>query len=239
MIQKIKKAAQKTVEFFKEYYALLLIVAALGLSGYNTYLIKMGYAGGTPTAPTVKKLTSEDLQKMVDSGAPVLGNPNAKVTVVEFADFQCPFCGRYAKEVFPTIKEQFIDTGKIRFVYMNFAFLGEESKNAAQAGRCAQDQEKFWEYHDYLYANQQGENKGTFSVENLKDFAAEVELNTTEFNQCLDSKKHEKTVDEERELGRSFGVKGTPGTFINDFFISGAQGASYFAERINLALNKK
>ena len=58
MIQKIKKAAQKTVEFFKEYYALLLIVAALGLSGYNTYLIKMGYAGGTPTAPTVKKLTS-------------------------------------------------------------------------------------------------------------------------------------------------------------------------------------
>src|SRR3989344_3794019 len=80
---KIKIAAQKTVEFFKEYYALLLIVAALGLSGYNTSLIKMGYAGGTPTAPTVKKLTSEDLQKMVDSGAPVLGNPDAKVTVIE------------------------------------------------------------------------------------------------------------------------------------------------------------
>ena len=239
MIQKIKQASQKTAKFFREYYILLLIVIALGLSGYNTYLIKTGYAGGNPTAASAKKLTPADVQKMIANGAPVLGNPNARVTVVEFADFQCPFCGKYFKEVLPVLREKFIDTGKVRLVFMNFAFLGQESKDAAGAAKCAQDQGKFWEYHDYLYANQQGENMGAFSVGNLREFAAEIKLSPQEFNQCLDSKKYEKIINDEVAVGRSFGVKGTPATFVDDFFISGTQDDSYFVDRIDLALKQK
>ena len=243
MIQKIKQITHKISKFLKEYqisFVLLIVLAALGLSGYNTYLIKINKSGiNTTVAQTAKKLTEADVAQMIAMGAPVLGNADAKVTVVEFADFQCPFCGRYFKEVLPEIKEKFIDTGKVKFVFMNFAFLGQESKDAAQAAKCAQDQGMFWEYHDELYANQQGENIGAFSVENLKKFALKLELNSDEFNQCLDSKKYEKTITEEVALGRTFGVKGTPATFIDDFFISGAQGASYFANRIEAALADK
>ena len=122
---------------------------------------------------------------------------------------------------------------------MNFAFLGQESKDAAMGSKCAQDQGKFWEYHDYLYENQQGENRGAFSPENLKNFATELKLDSIEFNSCLDSRKYEKIVNDEQVLARSFGVKGTPSTFINDFYISGAQDASYFTNRIETALNGK
>ena len=237
------KLIHKIAEFVKEYltyFVLVISLVALGLGGYNTYLIKTNKGGiGLGVAQTAKKLTPADVQKMIANGAPVLGNPNARVTVVEFADFQCPFCGKYFKEVLPVLREKFIDTGKVRFVFMNFAFLGQESKDAAGAAKCAQDQGKFWEYHDYLYANQQGENMGAFSVGNLREFAAEIKLSPQEFNQCLDSKKHEKIINDEVATGRSFGVKGTPATFVDDFFISGTQDDSYFVDRIDLALKQK
>lgn len=240
MIQKIKTLGKKTGIFLKEYFMPFALLIALGIGGYNTYLIKSdNNATGPSVTQTAKKLTEADVAKMIADGAAVLGTADAKVTVVEFGDFQCPYCGKYFKEVLPVIQEKFIDTNKVRFVYMNFAFLGEESKSAAQAAKCAQDQGMFWEYHDELYANQQGENMGAFSVENLKKFALKLKLNSDEFNQCLDSKKYEKTITEEVAFGRTFGVKGTPATFIDDFFISGAQGASYFANRIEAALEDK
>lgn len=235
----------KAESFLKRHLTaigLILSIIALGLSGYNTYLLqntKIVAGGAVQPTPKVDKLTNSEIDKMVKNGAPILGNPEAKVTVVEFADFQCPFCGKLFKEIVPELKQKYISTGKVKFVYMSFAFLGPESQFSAQASKCAQDQGKFWEYHDYLYNNQQGENQGAFSIENLKKFAVKLGLNSTLFNQCLDSKKYEKYITEETELGRKFGVRGTPATFVNDFFISGAQQVSVFTSQIDSALGGK
>jgi protein-disulfide isomerase len=231
---------KETTLFFKKnisYIALVLSILALGLSAYNTYYLKSRVvSGNATTTKNVKKLTTSEINNLIKNGAPVLGNPEAKVTVVEFADFQCPYCGKYFEQVLPEIKK-YIDSGKVKFVYVSFAFLGDESFLAAEASKCAQDQNKFWEYHDYLYSNQQGENQGAFDVVNLKKFASKLGLNTSEFNQCLDSRKYKKVIEDDVALGNKFGVTGTPGTFINDFFIKGLEGVSYFKNRIDTALN--
>jgi protein-disulfide isomerase len=106
----------------------------------------------------------------------VLGNTEAKVAIVLYTDFQCPFCGKFFKEVEETLLNNYAEQGKIKFVHRDFAFLGLESLKAAEAARCAGDQNKFWEYHDYLYTHQNGENQGNFSDPNLKSFAGSLKL---------------------------------------------------------------
>ena len=235
----------KAGSFLKQhvvFLGLIFSIMALGLSGYNTYLLKttkVVVAGNLPPTVNIAKLTNSEIEKMIKNGAPVLGNPDAKVTLVEFADFQCPFCAKLFKEVITELKQKYINTGQVKFIYMNFAFLGQESQYSAQASKCAQDQGKFWEYHNYLYNNHQGENQGAFSLENLKKFAVNLGLNPAQFNKCLDEKKYEKYVIEDTALGRKFGVKGTPGTFVNDFFINGAQPLPVFTSRIDSALSGK
>jgi protein-disulfide isomerase len=152
----------------------------------------------------------------------VLGNPAAKVTFVEFGDFQCPFCGRFYQTAEKEIIEKYVKTGKIKFVWRDFAFLGQESFDAAQAARCAGDQGKFWQYHDYLFENQKGENQGAFSSTNLKNFGVKLGLDPKTFNSCLDSGKYLNDVKKESELGRELGVTGTPSSFINGRQITGA-----------------
>lgn len=144
----------------------------------------------------------------------VLGNPNAKITVIEYADFQCPFCGRFYKDAGETIKNDYVNKGLVSFVYRDFAFLGDESIKSAEAAKCADDQGKFWEYHDYLFTHQKGENQGNFSNKNLKSFASELGLNTVVFNKCLDSDKYQQAVLDETSAGSQAGVEGTPKSFI-------------------------
>ena len=157
----------------------------------------------------------------IPAGIPVLGDNNAPVTIVEFADFQCPFCGEWHKTVLPELKSKYINSGKVRFVYMDYAFLGEESFRASEAARCANDQNKFWEYHDKLYSNQKGENEGAFSDSNLKQFSKDLGLNEGEFNSCLDGKKHQPEVMKALETGNSYGVQSTPTIFINGYKFEG------------------
>jgi len=99
------------------------------------------------------------------------GDASAPVTIVEFSDFQCPFCGRFTRETAPLIEETYIQSGKVRFGYVHFAFLGPESLWAAQAAECAADQNSFWAYHDLLFQRQAGENQGAFNKENLRKSA--------------------------------------------------------------------
>ncbi|MEI8175014.1 MAG: DsbA family protein [bacterium] len=161
-----------------------------------------------------------------------IGNTNAKVAVILYEDFQCPFCGavsgltyntdalKYLKKIDPSwtpfmtgINEN-VKSGSLLLVYRDWAFLGTESVKSAEAARCASDQGKFWEYHDYLYAHQNGENKGEFSNDNLKTFAKILNLNTTNFNQCLDSDKYAQAVADAKTEGINAGVTGTPKGFI-------------------------
>jgi len=164
------------------------------------------------------------------------GDPDAPVTIIEFADFQCPYCGRFFAETKPQIDEQYMQSGKVRFAYFNFAFLGPESNWAAEAAECAADQDKFWEYHDKLYDSQSGENQGAFNKDNLKQFAEELGLDASAFNECLDSGKYSQLVQDESSLASSIGVRSTPTFLINGQAVVGAQPYEIFQQTIDSLL---
>lgn len=161
------------------------------------------------------------------------GDPKAPVTMIEFGDFQCPFCGRYASDTEPQVEEQYVKTGKVRFGFVNFAFLGSESTWAAEAAECASDQNKYWEYHDKLYSSQGGENQGAFSKDNLKKFAQDLGLDTQTFNNCLDSGKYTSLVQQDTQLSSSLGVQSTPTFVINGQAVVGAQPFNVFQQTID------
>ena len=151
------------------------------------------------------------------------GDPNAPLTIIEFADFQCPYCGRFFAQTEPQIDKQYIQSGKVRFGYFDFAFLGQESNWAAEAAECAADQNKFWEYHDMLYSSQSGENQGAFNKDNLKKFAKDLKLDTSAFNNCFDSGKYTQLIQDDSNTASSIGVRSTPTFLINGQPLIGAQ----------------
>ena len=177
-------------------------------------------------------------QKSLEGDGPFLGNPSAKIVIVEFGDFQCPFCGRFFQTTEKEIIEKYVKIGKAKFVYRDFAFLGPESEWAAEASHCADEQGKFWQYHDYLYSRQNGENEGAFSKENLKSFAEAIGLDTAKFGSCLDSEKYLDKVRKSTEDGRKFGVSGTPANFVNGKIITGAVPFAQFEALIEEELAK-
>lgn len=147
-----------------------------------------------------------------------MGPPDAPVVIEEYTDFQCPFCARYATEVIRQLEETYLKTGtgKVRYIFRHMAFLGPESQDAAEAAECANEQGRFWDYADMLFANQRGENQGGFSLSRLKKFAADLGLNTAAFNTCLDSRRYKQVVEQETQQGQARGVDRTPTLFINN-----------------------
>jgi protein-disulfide isomerase len=156
-----------------------------------------------------------------ECSTPTCGQANAPVTIDIYADFQCPFCAR-ADGVLQQLAPQYIDTGKVKLVYHNFPIIGPESETAAQAAACAGDQNKFWAYANYLFTHQNGENAGAFSSNALKHFAAQLGLNQSAFNTCLDSGKYSATVHQQALAGQQRGVTVTPTFFINGQKYEGA-----------------
>lgn len=130
-----------------------------------------------------------------------------------------------------------MDTGKVRFGYFNFAFLGEESQWAAEAAECASDQDAYWEFHDYLFSHQNGENQGAFSKENLKGFAADMGLDTATFNSCLDSGKYTQLIKNQSNIARQLGVSSTPTFALNGQGIVGVISFDEFKTKIDALLN--
>ena len=158
---------------------------------------------------------------------PSEGSATAPVTLVEYSDFQCPFCGR----VMPTLKELRTKYGdKVRIVWKDFPLtqIHPQAFVAAQAGNCAREQGKFWEYHDRLFANQQA-----LQPEFLKKYAGEVGLDTAKFNACLDSSKYEARVQESLGAGNRLGITSTPTVYVNGRMINGAQPIDVFQNIID------
>jgi protein-disulfide isomerase len=143
-----------------------------------------------------------------------LGEAGAPVIIYEYSDFQCPFCARAAAEIVPPLDETYLTTGKAKLVYKNLAFLGDESRWAAQAAACASEQGKFWQYHNKLFENQKGENKGAFKVENLKRFAAEIGLNQGDFNTCFDEERYASKIADDVAEAERRDIKSTPTFFV-------------------------
>jgi protein-disulfide isomerase len=136
------------------------------------------------------------------------------------------------------IVKDYVDTGKVKFVYKQLAILGKESTDAAIASLCAKEQNKFWEYYDYLYTHQQGENQGAFSPDNLKKFAVEMGLNASQFNDCLDQQKYNDQVQADIAEATRLGFNSTPSVAVGSTPIIGAQPYAQFKAAIEAELNK-
>lgn len=147
-------------------------------------------------------------------GSPILGDPDAPVTIVEFGDYQCHQCYNWFHNSKPAITEKYIDTGVASLVFVDMAFLGRDSPKAAQATYCADDQGMYWAYHDTLYQMQEPRIDGGWaSEERLKAFAFLLNLDQEMFDSCLDSSKYANRVQANVGEARKAGVSGTP-TFV-------------------------
>jgi len=156
----------------------------------------------------------------------IRGNPDASITLVEFSDFECPFCERQYQTLKQLLKEY---PRKIRLVYRHFPLeFHQFAQKAAEASECASEQDSFWEYHDKLF-----ENQTDYSVENFKKWAGGLGLKTSQFNNCLDTDKYASKVQADAQEGAQKGVNGTPATFVNGQLISGALPYNTFKEAID------
>jgi protein-disulfide isomerase len=146
------------------------------------------------------------------------GEMNAPVTLVEFGDFNCGYCARWAKETLPQINEKYIQTGQVRMAYVHYPILGADSMTAAQATECAAEQDSFWDYHNLLYANQ---GIG-FTPANLAKLAGELGLDTSIFETCLENFTDMTSLENDVRLAQIMGVRGTPAFLINGVPLAGA-----------------
>jgi len=201
-------------------------------------LLEQG-ARAAPSAPAFKPAD------VTIGDSPVLGDPNATVTLMEFSDFQCPFCSRHYREVMPTLLKDYVDSGQLKYVMREnpISSIHSRALPASQAALCAKDQGKYWEMHNLLFDNQK-----QLSDEDLKGRAVTLGLDTAAFNDCFDSKAHEKVINDDLAAARSLGVRGTPSFVIGitdpddpdkahmTEFINGAQSLDKFKEAIDKVL---
>jgi predicted DsbA family dithiol-disulfide isomerase len=166
-----------------------------------------------------------------------MGDPDAPIYIIEYGDFQCPYCLQFWRETEPKLIEQYINTGKVYFEFRSFPFLGEESVRAAEAAYCAGDQGKFWEYHDTLFENWTGENVGDFTDEKLIGYAKENSLDMTLFESCIRERMHKGTVEQDLVMAEADGVHATPTFIINGYKVEGAQPFEFFQRIIEDAIN--
>ncbi|MDO8504924.1 MAG: thioredoxin domain-containing protein [Candidatus Liptonbacteria bacterium] len=224
-----------------------ILVAALMISGSIVYLVKSGGVkpvAGQPSAnlgagqAVLPSANLADVTRLGDRDV-IMGSPDAPVTIVEYADFQCPFCGRFYTGAAAQIREQYVKTNKVKMVYRDFAFLGAESTAAAESAECAKDQGKFWAYHDVLYnaeiADGQ-ENNGNLNRALFVKLAGDAGMDAAAFGACVDANKYSDVVKKAVADAQNFEVNSTPTIFVGGEKIMGAQPFNVFQTAIDKAL---
>lgn len=175
-----------------------------------------------PSSQTTPPVPTKPINVEIGTN-PIQGSESAKVAVVEFGDYQCPYCGQFHAVILPQLIKDFVNKGLIKFAFRDLAFLGQESLDAALAARCANDQGKFWAYHDKLYNSQKGENQGAFTLANLKKFASQLGLDAGKFNSCLTQRTHDSEIRNDGLAAQSYNVNSTPTVFINSQLVANWQ----------------
>jgi len=193
-----------------------------------------------PTQQSVPVQTPVIMVSLDDD--PVKGNPDAPVTIIEFSDFQCPFCSRFYTQTLPLIEKDYIDTGKVKLVYRDLPIdaIHPNARSAHIAAECADEQGKFWEYHDILFNNQrQWQGLGSVDFDNtLKEYAGQLGLQTASFDSCMKSPDISKEINDDLLDAAKYGATGTPTFFIGNekdgyVKITGAQAYSTFQRIID------
>ena len=188
-------------------------------------------------------LQKKILSAIIADDSPILGDVNAPITLIEFGDYQCHFCNVHFHNTEHDLLEKYIYTGKVKMIFKDFTIIGPDSINAAHGTHCAEDQGKFWEYHDILYNNWTGENNGWASSDNLLRFAQEIELNIDEWSNCMIEARHSQIITDSSKNARDLRITGTPAFFVvgsenNIIKISGAQPFENFEKIFELELQK-
>ncbi len=176
------------------------------------------YAILAPTLRPIAEVVTIESRERYMANDNSMGDPNAPIQIVEYSDFQCPFCDRHYTETEPLLEQYYIDTGQVLFTYKsagNFVSensgVGTESEDSAMAAYCAGDQGKFWQMHDSLFENNRDvENQGSFTVRRLQAIAETVGLDMKEFNDCLEGGKYEQRTQDDLAEAISLGMQGTP-----------------------------
>jgi protein-disulfide isomerase len=227
-----------------------IVIAAISLMAVMFVGTIAGFLNFAPKSNNMNQDPAADAETIINklftpvsANATALGDEQAKITIVEFADYQCPFCAKFHKETKDSIIQNFVDTGKVKFLFkdliVNDRPNDKASTLAAAASYCAAEQGKYWEYNDELYKNSQGENTGWVTKDNLKQFANNIRVpDLMRFSDCVESDKYNMIVNENDSLGKNIGLTSTP-TFIfyngtkTPVAVQGAQPYELFEQIIN------
>lgn len=171
-----------------------------------------------------------------EEGDPMaLGDVDAPVVMISYSEFQCPFCGKYARDTEPILVEKYVDSGVLRIEWRDFPYLGPESTTAAQAGRAAAAQGKFWEFSKLMYDNQLPPNSGKLTEDYLVSIADDLDLDTNEFRKDMVARGTKDAIKQDLAEGQAIGVTGTPAFIINGVQVIGAQPTEVFEQAIEKA----
>jgi protein-disulfide isomerase len=220
--------------YFKNFVYVVAALAGAGLIIYGAFFYSKKPNQTDPTAqvlPQTQDTQAQDSQTpgttTIDFAEPYLGNVDAPVTVIEYGSYLCSHCVSFAQNVFPQINDNYIKTGKIKYIFRSYPPF-----ELGQAVLCANDQNKFWEYHDYAMHNT------VSSPDDLKKFAEAVGLNMDEFNNCYDNKKYDAQAQEWYQAGQNDGIEGTPTFLVNGQKLVGEMSYGDFSKALDQALAK-
>ena len=180
-------------------YVFLIIPVAVGI--ISGYIIATNSGQQENNENTILTAT-----KLIENGSPMIGSPSAPITILEWGDYQCTFCFRFHESSLKILENEYIDSGKVNLVFKDFPLNGPDSILAAEATYCAEEQGKYWEYHDELYTNWAGEKTGWITRNSLTTFAKTIGLEINEFHECMNLQRHHQRVLELEQFGREIGV---------------------------------
>ncbi len=240
-IENLIKISTVIISLLLIFVSYQLFTMNKNLEALNSKLDSLDSTGSDQNQPSQPSAIPKDSTEpslnaalLMDDDA-VKGDKNAPVTIIEWSDFECPFCERFYSQSFKKIDEQYIKTGKVKFVYRDYPLgFHPNAQKAAEAAECAGEQGKFYEMHDLLF--EKGVSGG---IASFKQYAADLKLDTNKFNDCLDSGKMAQEVSKDTQDGNAVGVSGTPGFVINGQSVSGAQPFEVFKQIIDGELAKQ
>jgi protein-disulfide isomerase len=198
----------------KKYYLAIPIAVAIIALAYFLYPQEVRSNQSILQTSTENKPSQPTLQALAENGSPLLGSPNAKITIIEWGDYQCTYCHAFHQNTKDQLIQQYVDSGKANFIFRDFPLNGPDSVLAAEASYCANDQAKYWQYHDELYNNWGGERTGWVNQKSLDQFATNVGLDIVEFDKCVNTRKYEQKVLDNQRAGQDIGIDGTPSFII-------------------------
>jgi len=222
--------------------AVALLVALVGLPGGDESGRQDRADRATPAAEVTTAEPSTDptdplaqLARREPDDPMAMGDADAPVVLIAYSEFQCPFCGKFARDTAPVLEQKYVEDGTLRIEYRDFPYLGKESMTAALAGRAAAAQRRFWQYHDAMYAHQLPPNSGHLDEDHLAGVAEKPGLDVADFRRDMASKDARKQVTRDFQEGQAIGVTGTPTFLINGTPVVGAQPTKVFERAIESA----